>query len=140
MSKCENCAMSSRCKKSQSMKEFKKGLKIKKMLLETQKHDRNKCNCKACWHYNMGFTIMKNLRLYFVVPNWKSLGRDEYLRTFQRIMNYKSDKNNTKKVLRKFLKSKGAPKNVIPKIIAQIQSPLFVVMYKPSPMGMLREI
>lgn len=145
MSKCQGCQSKdcksrSVCKPNQSMKEFKKGIKIKKMLMETQKHNRRTCTCKACWHYSMGFTLMKNLRFYFVVPNWKSLSRDEYLRGHQRITNYRLDKKTTKRKLKKFLKSKSAPPNMIPKIIEQMQSSMFVVMYKASPMGMLREI
>jgi len=140
MSKCQGCEKRSVCKPNQSMKEFKKGIKIKKMLMETQKHDRKTCNCKACWHYNMGFTLMRNARFHFVVQNWKSLDRDEYLRSFQRILNYRIDKKTTKRKLKKFFKSKGVPPNRIPKMVEQFQLSMFVVMFKSSPLGMLREI
>jgi len=142
MSKCSGCTTQS-CpsKKPQAnMKQLKQAMKIKKMLIETRAHDRRTCNCKACWHYSMGFTLMNNLRLFFVVKDWKDIGRNEYLRAFQRILNYRIDKKTTKKKLTKFLKSKGAPPKQLPQIIEQMQSPMFTVMFKTSPMGMLREI
>lgn len=136
---CSSCKDSGKCQRQRD-KDFKKAIKIKKMLLETQKHDRNTCICKACWHFNMGFTIIKSARFYFVVENWKRMDRDEYLRAFQRILQYKIDKSTTKKKLKAFLKAKGAPNNMIPQIVEQMSMSLFVVMFRVSPMGMLKEI
>ena len=136
---CTQCQ--SKCKPTKhSMKQFKEMLKIKKMILQSQKHDRNKCNCKGCWYYNIGFTIMQRARFYFVIDGWKNLDRNEYLRAFQRIVNYKLDKRTTEKKLKSYLKSKGAPIKQIPQIVKQMQSSIFVVMFKASPMGMMREI
>lgn len=121
---------------------MKKAMKIKKMLFETQDHDRNTCDCKACWHYNMGWTITQNSRFHFVIEGWKKLDRDEYIRTFQRIMNYRIDKLSDTKALKRFLKSKNAPPKKIPEIAKNMQAPMFVFILGPSPskMGMLREI
>lgn len=140
-SKCSPTKACSGCKPQRSnMKQLKEAMKIKKMLIETMRHDRRTCKCKACWHFAMGFTVMKNLRFYRVVGGWKVLDRDEYLRAFQRILSYKMDKKTTTKKLAKFLKFKGAPERAIPEIVEQMQSAIFVVMFKASPMGMLREI
>lgn len=143
MSKCSDCSIKScgSCNNNKhSMKQLKEMMKIKKMILESQTHDRNKCNCKGCWHYNIGFTIMQRGRFYFVIDGWKNMDRDEYLKAYQRILNYRLDKSTTEKKLRKFLKSKNAPENMIGQIIEQMQSSMFVVMFKTSPMGMMREI
>lgn len=125
---------------------LRKEMKIRKLLLETQKHDRDKCRCEGCYWWAMTVTIVKGYRFFQVIPKWKDLDRDEYLRIMQLTMRYKMDKKMPKKKLVKYLMSKGAShgltKEQAGKMAEKMLNPIHMVMYgdASSPMGILRDI
>ena len=125
---------------------LRKEMRIRKLILESQNHDRNKCRCEGCHWWAMTTTITKGLRFFQVIPKWKDLDRDEYLRIMQLTMRYKMDKKMSKEKLIKYLLSEGAShkltKEQAGKIAEQMLEGTHMVMYgdASSPLGILRDI
>lgn len=122
--------------------DLKKEMKIIKLMKETEKHNHKTCDCEGCYWWYMTLTIFKNGRFFEVIPTWKDLGKDEYLRTMQRLMQYKMDKKATTKQIINYLKKQGASPDQAKIIAKRMQASTFSVMYKkaPSPLGLLRDI
>jgi len=136
-------------KKKESWKDqtgLRKEMKIRKLILESQKHDRNKCRCEGCYWWAMTVTITKGFRFFQIIPKWKDLDRDEYLRIMQLTMRYKLDKKMTKGKLVKYLMSEGASRGLTKeqaeKMVEKMLEPIHMVMYgdASSPLGILRDI
>lgn len=147
-------------KKKTWKSDLKKEMTIRKLMLESQKHDHETCNCDGCFWWQMTRTIAQKARLFFVVGGWKDLDRDEYLRMMQRTIQYRIDKKVSIKKLTKYIMTQGkmskeqaksTAQNMIAPIIKHPTNPkktakqhalIFMVMVgnAPSPMGLLRDI
>lgn len=125
---------------------LRKEMKIRKLILETKRHDRNKCTCKGCFWWAMVTTLIKGGRFYQVIPSWKNLDRDEYLRIMQLTMRYKMDKKMPKEELVNYLMSKGAiqglKKEQAEQMAEKMLGAIHMVMYMnaPSALGILRDV
>ena len=125
---------------------LRKEMKIKKLMLATRDHDHEKCDCEGCYWWVITRTVFKEGRIFDVIPSWKDMDRDEYLRTIQRTINYRIDKKISKKKLIAYLTKQaektGFDKKLIPKIAEQMLAPMFMVMIgeAPSRLGLLRDI
>jgi len=122
--------------------DLKEEIRITKLMKESENHNHKTCDCEGCYWWCMTTTIFKNGRLFEVVPTWKDLDRDEYLKIMQRLIQYKIDKKATTKKLIDYLKKQGAPPDQAEIIAKRIQTPTFSIMYKkaPSPLGLLRDV
>lgn len=125
---------------------LRKEMRIRKLILESQKHDRETCDCEGCFWWTMVTTLIKGWRLFKVVPTWKDLDRDEYLRIMQSTLRFKMDKKMPKNKLVKYLLSKGKKQGLTKKqaemMAESMLGAIHMVMYgdAPSPMGILRDI
>ena len=117
-------------------------IKIRKLLLETQNHDRKKCRCEGCYWWNITKVVIKGGKIFEVIPSWKNLDRDEYLRIIDSNLRSKMDKKTSKENLIKYLLSQGAPKEQVEQIAEQVSKPIHMIMYgkSESPLGILRDI
>lgn len=117
-------------------------MKIRKLVLETQKHDRATCRCEGCYYWAMGRTVTKGGRFFQVIPTWKDLDRNEYLKIIMSTIKFRMDKESTKKELIKYLLDKGVPKERMEETLKIMLRPITVVMYGDanSPLGILRDI
>lgn len=120
---------------------LRKEMKIRKLILESQKHDRKTCRCKGCYWWAMTVTVNKGGRFFEIIPTWKDLDRDEYLRIIQLTLRYKMDKKMSEKDLIKYLMKKGANKEQAKAMAKKMLEPLHMVMYgdAASPLGILRD-
>lgn len=131
--------------KKQSWKDasgLRKEMEIKKLMLASRDHDHEKCNCKGCYWWIITRTVFKEGRMFEVIPSWKDMDRDEYLRTIQRTLNYRIDKKIDEKKLTAYLIKQGVPKDKAPEIAKKMLDPMFMVMLgrAPSKLGLLRDI
>lgn len=117
-------------------------MKIRKLILETQNHDRKKCRCEGCYWWSITRVVTKGGRLFEVIPSWKDLDRDEYLRIIYSTLRFKMDKKVSKEKLINYILSKGAPKEQAEQIAEQMLKPLHMIMYgkAASPLGILRDM
>ncbi len=121
---------------------LRKEMKIRKLLLGSQKHDREKCRCEGCYWWAITRTVYKEGKLFFVIPSWKDLNRDEYLRIITSTIRYKRSKKLSKKELLKYLIKRGAPEKDAEQIAESLLRPIHMIMYgkAASPLGILRDI
>lgn len=125
---------------------LRKEMRIKKLILESQDHDRENCECEGCFWWAITTTMVRGGRFFKVIPSWKDFDIEEYMRIMQATMRYKIDKNTSKEKLVKYLLSKGKTRGLTKEQAEKMAENMFegihVVMYgdAPSPMGLLRDI
>lgn len=122
--------------------DMKEEMKVIKLLRETESHDHKKCDCEGCYWWNMTSVLTKNGRFYEVIPAWKDMDRDEFIRSTARYLRYQIDKKDDPKKLKAFIEKQGATPEQAEIVVKRMMEPVFMVMYgkAPSKLGLLRDM
>lgn len=115
--------------------------KIMGLMSKSENHNHKTCNCEGCYWWVKTKAIFQNGRLYEMVSTWKEYSPEEFHRSLTRFILYKMDKQiNKRKLIKLLTEEKKLPKAQAEKVAEQMCQVMFMVFYKPPPLGIMKEI